>query len=96
MDKSVRLLGAVPVRVTSNEFYDALTRGTVDGGMWPVGSTKVVGLEKALSYAVVGPQLGAGSTFFAVSEKAWQRRTSRRERYHGGGGEEAETHLQIS
>ena len=63
----------MPVRVTSNEFYDALTRGTVDGGMWPVGSTKVVGLEKALSYAVVGPQLGAGSTFFAISEKAWQR-----------------------
>ncbi len=93
MDKSVRLLGAVPVRVTSNEFYDALTRGTVDGGMWPVGSTKVVGLEKALSYTVVGPQLGAGSTFFAISEKAWQRLDDATRKIVMEAGAEAQKHV---
>ncbi|HEU0221654.1 MAG TPA: TRAP transporter substrate-binding protein DctP, partial [Paracoccaceae bacterium] len=72
MDKTVRSLGAVPVRVTSNELYDALSRGTVDGGFWPIGSTKVVGLDKVFNYTVQGPQLGGGSTFFAISEAKWQ------------------------
>ena len=36
IDKTIRSLGAVPVRVTSNELYDSLSRGTVDGGFWPV------------------------------------------------------------
>ncbi len=72
MDKTIRSLGAVPVRVTSNELYDSLSRGTVDGGFWPVGSTKVVGLEKVFNYTVQGPQLGAGATFFAISERVWK------------------------
>ncbi len=71
MDQSVRLLGGIPVRVTSNEMYDALTRGTVDGGFWPIGSTRNVGLDKVFKYTVQGPQLGAGSTFFGVSLRVW-------------------------
>jgi TRAP-type C4-dicarboxylate transport system substrate-binding protein len=71
MDKSVRALGATPVRVTSNELYDALTRGTVDGGFWPIGSTRTVGLEKTIKYTVQGPQLGAGSTLYGMNQKVW-------------------------
>jgi TRAP-type C4-dicarboxylate transport system substrate-binding protein len=71
MDKSVRALGATPVRVTSNELYDALTRGTVDGAFWITGSTRVVGLEKTLKYSVVGPLLGAGTTLYGMQQKVW-------------------------
>jgi TRAP-type C4-dicarboxylate transport system substrate-binding protein len=71
MDKTVRALGATPVRVTSNELYDALTRGTVDGGFWPIGSTRNSGLEKIFKYTIQGPQLGGGSTVYGISQKVW-------------------------
>jgi TRAP-type C4-dicarboxylate transport system substrate-binding protein len=71
MDKTVQAVGAVPVRVPSPELYDALTRGTVDGAYWPIGSTKAMGLEKVLHHLAKGPQLGGGSTVFAMSMKAW-------------------------
>lgn len=72
MDKTIRALGATSVKVTTTELYDALSRGTIDGSFWIIGTTKLVGLENLLSYTVTGPQLGAGSTFFAISERVWQ------------------------
>lgn len=72
MAKAVAALGGVPVQVTSNEFYDALVRGTVDGGMWLTGSTRLVGLEDALKHTVKGTSMGSGSTFFAINESVFQ------------------------
>ncbi len=71
MDKTVQAVGAIPVRVPSPELYDALTRGTVDGAYWPIGSTKTTGLEKVLHYLAKGPQLGGGSTLVGMSMKQW-------------------------
>jgi len=71
MDKTVRALGATPVRVTSNELYDALTRGTVDGGFWPIGSTRNSSLENTFKFTVQGPMLGGGSTVYGISQKVW-------------------------
>lgn len=73
MANTVAALGGTPMQVTSPEFYDALTRGVVDGGMWLSGSTRLVGLEEVLNYTVRGTQLGSGSTMFAVSEKTWRK-----------------------
>ncbi|WP_417210551.1 TRAP transporter substrate-binding protein DctP [Antarctobacter sp.] len=70
--KAVDFLGGVPMQVTSPEFYDALARGVVDGGMWLSGSTRLVGLEDVLNHTVKGTSMGAGSTMFAISEKVWQ------------------------
>jgi TRAP-type C4-dicarboxylate transport system substrate-binding protein len=72
MAKAVDALGGVPIQVTSNEFYDSLARGTVDGGMWLTGSTRLVGLEDVLNHTVKGTEMGAGSTFFGISERVFQ------------------------
>lgn len=72
MAKAVAALGGVPVQVSSNEFYDALVRGTVDGGMWLTGSTRLVGLEDVLKHTVKGTSMGSGSTFFAINETVFQ------------------------
>lgn len=72
MAAAVAELGGVPIQVTSNEFYDSLARGTVDGGMWLAGSTRLVGLEDVLNHTVKGTEMGAGSTFFGISEKVFQ------------------------
>jgi len=59
MAKTVAAVGGVPITVTSNEFYDSLARGTVDGGMWLTGSTRLVGLEDVLNHTVKGTAMGA-------------------------------------
>jgi TRAP-type C4-dicarboxylate transport system substrate-binding protein len=71
MDKTIRALGAVPVRVTVAELYDSLTRGTVDGGLWPIGSTRTVSLETTLKNTVVGPLLGSASVVIGMRQKTW-------------------------
>lgn len=72
-NKTASLLGAVPVKITSAEFYDALTRGTVDGGLWPVGSTRQVSLEDTLHYLTQGTQLGGGGLIYGISLKKWNK-----------------------
>lgn len=71
MDKTVRALGGVSVRVSSPELYDALTRGTVDAALYPYTGMPTFKLEKVLRYAVEGARLGAGSILYAMSDKAW-------------------------
>lgn len=93
MDKTVRDLGATPVRVTSNELYDSLSRGTVDGSFWIIGSTKLVGLENVLSYTVQGPMLGAGATFLAISDRAWDRLDEPTQQAMMEAGQETMDHL---
>lgn len=70
-DKTVRALGAVPVRVTQPELYDALTRGTIDGGFWPVGATRNGSLETAFHHAVLDTKTGGASIVIGMSQKAW-------------------------
>jgi TRAP-type C4-dicarboxylate transport system substrate-binding protein len=93
MDKTVRALGATPVRVTSNELYDSLTRGTVDGGFWPIGSTRNSSLEKIFHYTVQGPMLGGGSTVYGVSQKFWDSLTPDVQAAFMKAGAEAQQHL---
>lgn len=71
MDKVIRALGAVPVRVSSPELYDSLTRGTVDGALFPYQGMPQYNLEKVMKHSVSGPQLGSGTVLFGMSTKAW-------------------------
>ena len=93
MDQSIRQLGGVPVRVTSNEMYDALTRGTIDGGFWPIGSTRNVGLDKVFRYTVQGPRLGAGSTFFGINLRVWNGLDDATKKILTDAGRKTEQHL---
>jgi TRAP-type C4-dicarboxylate transport system substrate-binding protein len=93
MDKTARALGGVGVRVTSPELFDALSRGTVDGALWPIGSTIESGLQKLLKYTVVPSKLGGGTTFFAISESAWQKLDDETRNVMLEAGRKAQMHL---
>lgn len=73
LDKAVRALGGVPVRVSSPEAYDALTRGTVDGGVYSYLSLPEFKLDQVFHHAVDGVQIGSPGIIFAMSEKGWRR-----------------------
>jgi TRAP-type C4-dicarboxylate transport system substrate-binding protein len=72
MDKAARALNAVPVMVPVTEFYDSLSRGTVDGGFWSMGSTKAVGLDSVIHYMVEGAQIGTAVTIDVINERVWE------------------------
>lgn len=71
MDKTIRALGAVPVRVPSSEMYDASSRGTIDGAVYPYGGVTPYKLEEVLHYGTQGAMLGSGSILIAMSQKGW-------------------------
>lgn len=93
MAKGVAALGGTPMQVTSPEFYDALARGVVDGGMWLSGSTRLVGLEDLLKHTVKGTQMGAGSTMFVVSEKVWKKLDEKTQKILMDAGEKTTRHV---
>lgn len=71
MDKTVRALGGVPVRASSPELYDAVSRGTLDGALFTLNALEQYSLEKVIDYVVDGPQLGSASIIIGMSEKRW-------------------------
>jgi TRAP-type C4-dicarboxylate transport system substrate-binding protein len=76
MDKTVRALGAIPIRVTATELYDALSRGTIDGAFWNAGATRNAGVEKVLKFAAMGPQLGGGTIVYGMRQQTWDALTA--------------------
>lgn len=73
MLKAVEALGAVPVQIPSPEMYEALSRGTIDGAIFPYYSLTDFHLEDITRHSTQGVKLGGGTVAFAVSIKTWDR-----------------------
>ncbi len=73
MDKTARALGAVPITVTGSEFFDALSRGTIDGGFWSIEAIRPWGVEKVLDYALSGARTGTAVTIHVMNRRVWDR-----------------------
>ena len=71
MNKTMITLGAVPVRASSPELYDAVSRGTVDGALFTMNALEQYSLDQVLNYMVEGPQLGSAGIIIAMNEKNW-------------------------
>jgi TRAP-type C4-dicarboxylate transport system substrate-binding protein len=71
MDTTARALEAIPVAVTSSEFFDALTRGTIDGGFWSLEMIRPWGVEKAIEFALDGAKVGTGVTIHVMNRRVW-------------------------
>jgi TRAP-type C4-dicarboxylate transport system substrate-binding protein len=69
--KTARALGAIPVQITGPETYDALSRGTADGALWPFHGAPAFDLDKVFKHGAEGPQLGTAAVMFVISEKKW-------------------------
>lgn len=93
MDGTARAIGSVPVMVSSTEFYDALTRGTIDGGLWPIGSTVPAGLDGVIRHTLRGARLGGGVTVLAISAKVWDGLDAATRQVMRAAGEQAQRHL---
>ncbi|MGE0748994.1 MAG: TRAP transporter substrate-binding protein DctP [Variibacter sp.] len=73
MDSVPRALGASSVRMSGPELHEAITRGTVDGALYPFISAKSFDLIGPLKNVTVGVNLGTLTTAFVISDAAWKK-----------------------
>lgn len=69
---AVRKLGAVPVQIPSPEVYESVTRGTVDGALWPFTSVYSYGMESAYRSSTVGENFGSFVVTYVINERKWK------------------------
>lgn len=72
MDVTVRNLGAVPLRITGPDTFQALSRGTIDGAILPMISVISYQLADLLKYTTVGENFGDLAIVYMISETKWQ------------------------
>ena len=68
----VRKLNAVPVQIPAPEVYESLSRGTIDGVLFPSSSIFAYNLQGLLKYVTSGGSFGSFVITYAISEKRWK------------------------
>lgn len=74
-DVTLRKLGAVPIRLTGPEVYEAMHRGTIDGTMMAFIGLRPYDLQTLVNSALSGVSLGSTSILYVISERRWRQLT---------------------
>jgi TRAP-type C4-dicarboxylate transport system substrate-binding protein len=73
MDLMARKIGAVPVRLGAPEVHEAMSRGTIDGGVLAVVSIGAYNLTPLVKAATLNENFGSAALMYSIGEKTWQR-----------------------
>jgi TRAP-type C4-dicarboxylate transport system substrate-binding protein len=71
-DITMSELGAVSVRLAGPDIHEALTRGTIDGAMYPYLSLKSFDLIDTVGFSTEDVRVGSVATAFLFSQARWQ------------------------
>src|SRR3981081_1961266 len=74
-DLTLRALGAVPVRMAAPDAYESLSRGTMDGLLFPLESVVAYGADKLVKYSTDGVGFGSFIVSYSISDSAWKKLT---------------------
>jgi TRAP-type C4-dicarboxylate transport system substrate-binding protein len=72
-DLTLRAIGAVPVRMAAPDAYESLSRGTMDGLLFPLESVVAYGVDKLVKYSTDGLGFGSFIVSYSISEAAWKK-----------------------
>lgn len=72
-DLTVRALGAVPVRMSAPDAYESLSRGTMDGLLFPAESVVAYGLDKLVKHATDGISFGSFIVAYSINQSVWNK-----------------------
>lgn len=72
-DLTVRALGGVPVRMAAPDAYESLSRGTMDGLLFPLESVISYGLDKLVKNGTDGVGFGSFIVAFSIGTDTWNR-----------------------
>ncbi len=73
MDIMVRKLGAVPVRMAGPDVFEALSRGTLDGIVFPLAAVLVYDLQGLTRYSTQDENFGSTVLNYVISEERWKK-----------------------
>lgn len=73
MDLMSRALGAVPVRLAAPDAYEAISRGTIDGLIFPLESVISYGMDKQVKFATEGVGFGSFIVTYVISDRLWKQ-----------------------
>ena len=71
-DQTITALGAVPVRMSGVEVYESLSRGTLDGAVFPLQAMIDFRLSEVLKATTKGANFGGFATTYSISDAAWE------------------------
>lgn len=72
-DLTLRALGAVPVRMAAPDAYESLSRGTMDGLLFPMESVVAYGLDKLVKHATEGVSFGSFIVAYSINQSVWDK-----------------------
>ena len=72
-DLTLRAIGAVPVRMAAPDAYESLSRGTMDGLLFPLESVIAYGADKLVKYSTDGLGFGSFIVSYSISDSAWKK-----------------------
>jgi len=72
-DLLLRKLGAAPVRTTAVEVYEALSRGTVDGLVFPPPTAIVYDVQNFTKNVTRGENFGSVPVAYVISDRSWRK-----------------------
>jgi TRAP-type C4-dicarboxylate transport system substrate-binding protein len=72
-DLTLRAIGSVPVRMAAPDAYESLSRGTMDGLLFPLESVVAYGVDKLVKYSTDGLGFGSFIVSYSISETAWKK-----------------------
>jgi TRAP-type C4-dicarboxylate transport system substrate-binding protein len=72
-DLTLRAIGAVPVRMAAPDAYESLSRGTMDGLLFPLESVVAYGADKLVKYSTDGLGFASFVVAYSISDSAWKK-----------------------
>lgn len=72
-DVTLSEIGAVPIRLTGPELFQAVQRGTIDGTMLAYIGLPPYELHTLLRHGMTGVNLGSTAVTYVISESKWQQ-----------------------
>src|SRR5215475_11578423 len=72
-DLTLRAIGAVPVRMAAPDAYESLSRGTMDGLLFPMESVVAYGLDKLVKHATEGVSFGSFIVAYSINQSVWDK-----------------------
>lgn len=71
LDLTVQKIGGVPVQMPAPEVREALSRGTIDAGLFPYPSVTPYGMEDFLDWGTQGLNFGSFVATYVISQQKW-------------------------
>lgn len=71
LDLAVQKIGGIPVQMPAPEVREALSRGTIDAGLFPYPSVTPYGMEAFLDWGTQGQNFGSFVATYVISQNKW-------------------------